>query len=129
MITAWILLTTLLLIQARMPLAFLDILAHCWTMFSCCQPAYPSPFPPGSFPATLPIACSAAWDSFDPRAGPNIGLVESHTTGLSPSIQPVQTPLKSLSMLQQINTHTQLRVILKQIERKLDLLVRIISKD
>ncbi|KAK4831163.1 hypothetical protein QYF61_015633 [Mycteria americana] len=36
-----------------------------------------------------------------------LGLVEPHTIGPSPSIQPVQVPLQSLPTLQQINTPTQ----------------------
>ncbi|XP_041902536.1 proline-rich protein 36-like [Corvus kubaryi] len=39
---------------------------------------------------------------------PALGLVESHTIGLSPSIQPVQIPLQSLATLQQTNTSAQL---------------------
>ncbi|KAK4817095.1 hypothetical protein QYF61_027926 [Mycteria americana] len=37
-----------------------------------------------------------------------LGLVEPHTVGLSPSIQPVQVPLQSLPTLRQINTPAQL---------------------
>ncbi|KAK4832969.1 hypothetical protein QYF61_026795 [Mycteria americana] len=40
-----------------------------------------------------------------------LGLVKPHTTGPSPSIQPVQVPLQSLPSLQQINTPAQLGVI------------------
>ena len=39
-----------------------------------------------------------------------LGLVEPQTSGLSPSMQPVQIPLQSLPALQQINTPTQLSV-------------------
>jgi len=42
---------------------------------------------------------------------PAPGLVEPHTVGLSPLIQPVQIPLQSLPTLQQINTPAQLGVI------------------
>ena len=35
-----------------------------------CWPAPPGPFPPVSFPATLPQACSVAWGCCDPCAGP-----------------------------------------------------------
>ncbi|KAK4832110.1 hypothetical protein QYF61_020737 [Mycteria americana] len=37
---------------------------------------------------------------------PALSLVESHTIGLSPSIQPVQVPLQSLPTLKQIKLHT-----------------------
>ncbi|KAK4829020.1 hypothetical protein QYF61_001795 [Mycteria americana] len=40
-----------------------------------------------------------------------LGLIEPHTSGLGPSIQPLQIPLQSLPTLQQINTPTQLGVI------------------
>ncbi|KAF1399548.1 Membrane-associated guanylate kinase, WW and PDZ domain-containing protein 2, partial [Spheniscus mendiculus] len=39
---------------------------------------------------------------------PALGLVEPHTVGLGPSIQPVQVPLQSLPALKQINTPAQL---------------------
>ena len=54
----------------------------CWpswppghTAGSCsasCQPAPQDLFPLSSFPATLPQACSVAWGSCDPSAGPGI---------------------------------------------------------
>ncbi|KAK4827772.1 hypothetical protein QYF61_021517 [Mycteria americana] len=56
---------------------------------------------------------------------PALGLVEPHTIGLGPSIQPVQ----SLPTLKQINTPTQLGVICKLTEGALDPLVQIIDKD
>ncbi|KAK4820044.1 hypothetical protein QYF61_017857 [Mycteria americana] len=58
-----------------------------------------------------------------------LSLVESHTIGLGPSIQPVQIPLQSLSPLKQINTPTQLGVICKLTEGALDPFVQIIDKD
>ncbi|KAK4814248.1 hypothetical protein QYF61_012744, partial [Mycteria americana] len=45
-----------------------------------------------------------------------LGLVEAHTIGPSPSIQPVQVPLQSLPTLKQINTPAQLGVICKLTE-------------
>lgn len=38
---------------------------------------------------------------------PALGLVEPHTAGLGPSIQPAQSPLQSLPARQQINTPAQ----------------------
>ncbi|KAK4814181.1 hypothetical protein QYF61_011904 [Mycteria americana] len=60
---------------------------------------------------------------------PALGLVEPHTIGLSPLIQPVHIPLQSLPTLKQINTPTQLGVVCKLTEGALDLLVQIIDKD
>ncbi|KAK4810511.1 hypothetical protein QYF61_004291 [Mycteria americana] len=58
-----------------------------------------------------------------------LGLVEPHTIGLGPSIQPVQVPLQSLPTLKQINTPTQLGVICKLTEGALHPFVQIIDKD
>ncbi|KAK4807797.1 hypothetical protein QYF61_023630 [Mycteria americana] len=58
-----------------------------------------------------------------------LSLVEPHTIGPSPWIQPVQVPLQSLPPLQQINTPAQLGVICKLTEGALDPLVQIVDKD
>ncbi|KAK4810558.1 hypothetical protein QYF61_004521 [Mycteria americana] len=58
-----------------------------------------------------------------------LSLVEPHTIGPSPLIQPVQVPLQTLPTLQQINTPTQLGVICKLTEGALDPFVQIIDKD
>ncbi|KAK4817687.1 hypothetical protein QYF61_025779 [Mycteria americana] len=58
-----------------------------------------------------------------------LGLVEPHTIGPSPSIQPVQVPLQRLPPLKQINTPTQLGVICKLTEGALDPFIQIIDKD
>ncbi|KAK4818847.1 hypothetical protein QYF61_020066 [Mycteria americana] len=79
-----------------------------------CQPTPTGPFLPGSFPATLPQACSIA-----------IGLVEPHTIGLSPLTQPVQ----SLPTLKQINTPSLLGVVCKLTEGALNPFIQIIDKD
>jgi len=60
---------------------------------------------------------------------PALGLVETHTIGLGPSIQPVQIPLQSLPTLEQIDTPTQLGVICKLTEGALNPLIQIIDKD
>jgi len=57
-----------------------------------------------------------------------LGLVESHTVGLGPSIQSVQIPLQSLPTLQEIDTPTQLGVICKLTEGALNPLIQIIDK-
>jgi len=64
-----------------------------------------------------------------PLQDPAFGLVEPHTTGLSPSIQSVQIPLQSLPTLQQINTPTQLCFICKLTEGALNPLIQITDKD
>ncbi|KAK4824593.1 hypothetical protein QYF61_016838 [Mycteria americana] len=85
----------------------------CWAAF---QPLFPKP-------VALPgVAVAQVQDLA-------LGLVEPHTFGPSPSIQPVQVPLQSLPTLQQINTPTQLGVICKLTEGALDPLVQIIDND
>ncbi|KAK4811468.1 hypothetical protein QYF61_010347 [Mycteria americana] len=60
---------------------------------------------------------------------PALSLVEPHTIGLGPSIQPVQVPLQSLPTLEQINTPAQLGVICKLTEGALNPLIQVIDKD
>jgi len=60
---------------------------------------------------------------------PAFGLVEPHTVGLSPLIQPVQIPLLSLPTLEQINTPTLLGIVCKLAEGVQDPYVQIINKD
>jgi len=60
---------------------------------------------------------------------PALGLVELHTVGLGPSIQPVQIPLQSLPTLEQINTAAQLGVICKLAKGALNFRAQIIDKD
>ncbi|KAK4826403.1 hypothetical protein QYF61_008690 [Mycteria americana] len=60
---------------------------------------------------------------------PALGLVEPHTIGPSPSIQPVQVPLWSLPTLKQINAPAQLGVVCKLTEGALDPLFQISDKD
>ncbi|KAK4830366.1 hypothetical protein QYF61_010143 [Mycteria americana] len=58
-----------------------------------------------------------------------LGLVEPHTIGPRPLIQPVQIPLQSLPLLKQINTPAELGVICKLTDGALDPFVQIIDKD
>jgi len=60
---------------------------------------------------------------------PALGLVEPHTTDLSPSIQCVLMPLQSLPTLEQIDIPTQFGVICKLAEGALNPLIHIIAKD
>ncbi|KAK4810165.1 LOW QUALITY PROTEIN: hypothetical protein QYF61_010477, partial [Mycteria americana] len=83
----------------------------CWAAF---QPLFPKPV------ALHGVAVAQVQDLA-------LSLVESHTIGPSPSIQPVQVPL--LRPLKQINTPTQLGVICKLTEGALNPFVQIIDKD
>ncbi|KAK4810615.1 hypothetical protein QYF61_007352 [Mycteria americana] len=85
----------------------------CWAAF---QPLFPKPV------VLHGVAVAQVQDLA-------LGLVEPHTIGPSPSIQPVQVPLYSLPPLKQINTPTQLGVICKLTEGALDPFVQIIDKD
>ncbi|KAK4818181.1 hypothetical protein QYF61_007819 [Mycteria americana] len=85
----------------------------CWAAF---QPLFPKPV------ALHGVAVAQVQDLA-------LGLVEPHTIGLSPSIQPVQVPLQSLPTLSQINTPAQLGVVCKLTESTLDPFVQIIDKD
>ncbi|GAB0181607.1 hypothetical protein GRJ2_000626000 [Grus japonensis] len=58
-----------------------------------------------------------------------LGLVESHTVGLGPSIQLVQIPLQSLPTLKEIDSPTPLDVICKLTEGAFDPLILNIDKD
>jgi len=60
---------------------------------------------------------------------PVFGLVETHTVGLGPSIQPVQIPLQSLPALKQTDTPSQLGVIYNLAKGPLNPLIQIIDKD
>ena len=58
-----------------------------------------------------------------------LGLVEPHTVGLSPSVQPTQIPLQSPPTLKHINAHTEFGVVCKFCEGALNPLIQIIDKD
>ncbi|KAK4830016.1 hypothetical protein QYF61_008279 [Mycteria americana] len=85
----------------------------CWAAF---QPLFPKPV------ALHGVAVAQVQDLA-------LGLVDPHTVGLGPSIQPVQVPLQSLPPLKQINTPAQLGVIYKLTVGALNPLVQIIDKD
>ncbi|RMB96519.1 hypothetical protein DUI87_27007 [Hirundo rustica rustica] len=59
---------------------------------------------PRSFPATLSQPVALTGIVVTQGQDPALGLVEPHTIGLSPWIQPGQIPLQSLPALQQTNT-------------------------
>ncbi|TRZ25745.1 hypothetical protein HGM15179_001331 [Zosterops borbonicus] len=112
-----------------MPMAFLATWAHSWLMFSCCQPVPSGPFPPGSFPATLPQPVAVFGVDMTQGQDSALGLAEPQTIALGPSIQPVRTSLKRLPTLQQINTSAQLGVICKMITGALDHVIHTINED
>ncbi|KAK4831708.1 hypothetical protein QYF61_018760 [Mycteria americana] len=110
----------------------IDDLGHLGTLLAHVQPAVNQ--------HTQVLFCLAAFQPLFPKPvalhgavvtqvqDPTLGLVEPHTIGPSPCIQPVQVPLQSLPPLQ-INTPAQLGVICKLTEGALDPLVQIIDKD
>jgi len=130
MITSLLLLATLFLIQAKMLLAFLanlgTLLAHVQLAVdqhpknffhrAASQPLFPKPV------AVHGVVVIEVQD-------PAFGLVETHTVGLSPSIQPVQIPLQSLPNLKQIDTPAQFGVTCKLTEGSLNPFIQIIDKD
>ena len=89
----------------------------------------PRSFPTGHFPAALPRPVALRGVVVTQVRDPALLLVEPHTVGLGPSVQPVQIPLRSLPALWQINAATQLGVTCKLGEGALDPLIRIVDKD
>ena len=97
MITALLLLATVFLIQARMPLAFLATWAHCWLMFSRLSTNHPQVlFRRAAFQPLLPKPAVLHGVVVTKVQDLALGLAVPHTVGLSPSIQAVQIPLQSL---------------------------------
>ena len=127
MITALVLLATLFLIQARMLLAFLATWAHCWLMFRWAVNQHPqvlshqAAFQP-LFPKPVALRGVVVTQVQDPA----LSLVEPHTAGLGPLVQPVQTPLQSLPALQQINTPLNLVSSANLLRVRFDPLIQII---
>ena len=99
MITSIVLLATLFLIQARMLLDFLAAWALCWLLFSRLLTNTPRSFSTRQLSShSSPSLHGAVVTQVQDLA---FGLVETHTTNLGPSIQPVQIPLQSLPTLEQ----------------------------
>ncbi|TRZ25691.1 hypothetical protein HGM15179_001410 [Zosterops borbonicus] len=121
------LLATPFLIQAKMPLAFLATWAHCWLMFSYCHQNPQVPFlldtvqPHCPQPAMLQGVVAKMQDS-------TLGLIKLHLVRLCPSIQPFQVSLQSHPTSQQINACSQLSVICKFTNERLNSLIHIINK-
>ena len=90
---------------------------HPWVLFhwAAFQPLFPKPV------ALHEVVVTQVQD-------PALGLVKPYTAGLGPSIQPLQVPLQSLSILKQINTPAQFGVICKLTEGAFDPLIQIIDK-
>ncbi|KAK4825177.1 hypothetical protein QYF61_024657 [Mycteria americana] len=109
------------------------LLGHLGTLLAHIQPAvdqYPQVlFHRAAFQPLFPKPVALHGVVVTQVEDPALGLVEPHTIGPSPRIQPVQIPLQSLPPLKQINTPTQLGVIRKLTEGALDPLVQIIDKD
>ncbi|KAF4797174.1 hypothetical protein TURU_076844 [Turdus rufiventris] len=86
---------------SQVPLAFCPP-GHSWLMFLL-SPA-PQGFPPGTFQLFCPQPVALLGVVVIQVQDLSLCLVEPHSVGLIPVIQPVQIPLQSLSALQQINT-------------------------
>lgn len=80
----------------------------------------------GPFPAASP-SCGAAWGCCDPNAGHALHLIDTHTTGLSLLIQPVQILLHILPTFQEIGTFPQSGVVWKL--AVFNTLIQLINKD
>ncbi|TRZ25363.1 hypothetical protein HGM15179_001681 [Zosterops borbonicus] len=127
--TSLLLLATLFLMQARVPLAFLATWTHCWLMFSCCHQSPQVPFllatvqPHHPQPITLKAVIGAkVQDSI-------LGLTKLQLVRLCPSIQPFQVSLQSPPIFQQVDTHFQLSVIRKFTNERFSSLIHVISKN
>ncbi|RMC06331.1 hypothetical protein DUI87_15762 [Hirundo rustica rustica] len=128
--TSLLLLATPLLIQARMPLALLATWAHCWIMFvQLLSPAPPGPFPPGHCPATLSPGYNAAGGFVAKVQDSALGLIKLHLVRLCPSIQQFQVSLQDRPTFQQISTCSQLSVICKFINERLNSLIHVVNKN
>ena len=104
-----------------MPLAFLATWAHCRLIFSQLSTSTPWVlFRQAAFHPLFPNPVALHGVTVTHMQHPALSLVEFHTTGLGPSIQPVQIPLQSLSTLKQFNNPAQLRVTCNFTEAALD---------
>ncbi|RMC12516.1 hypothetical protein DUI87_10036 [Hirundo rustica rustica] len=127
--TSLLLLATPFLIQARMPLALLATWAHCWLMFSCWHQHPQVPFLLGTVqphhhqPITLQgVIVAKVQDSA-------LGLTKLQLVRLCPSIQLFQISLQSRPTFQQIDTHSQLSVICRFTNERLNTLIHVINKN
>ncbi|RMC17439.1 hypothetical protein DUI87_06021 [Hirundo rustica rustica] len=125
-ITDLLLLAKILQIQARMPLAFLAIWAHCWLMSS--QYAL-VPFCLATVQPLCPQYVALHGVVVAKVQGQDLGLIEPHVTGLYPSIQSVHIPQKNLPTLQQTNTLTQLDIVREFSNVRPNPLLQIINND
>lgn len=84
--TALVLLSTLLLTQAKMSLHFRGTWAHAGSWwFSWLLTNTPSPFLPSSFLDILPQTSSGAGNCFQPRAGPQCGASYNCCRAINPA--------------------------------------------
>ena len=84
-ISSLLMLATLFLIQAKMPLAFLATWAHCWLMFSWASARTPRSSFSIQVSVTLPQAHSAAWGCCNQSAGPSTCSCRSSSHWPQPS--------------------------------------------
>ncbi|TRZ19222.1 hypothetical protein HGM15179_007895 [Zosterops borbonicus] len=124
--TSLLLLATPFLIQARMPLALLASRAHTGSC-SAAVTSTPRSLSPWALSChTIPslyqeVIMAKMQDSA-------LGLIKPHPIGFHPSIQPFQVSLQSPPTFQQCDTRSQLNVICKFTNNRLNTLIHVINK-
>ncbi|RMB97102.1 hypothetical protein DUI87_26385 [Hirundo rustica rustica] len=126
--TSLLLLATPFLIQARMPLALLATWAHCWLMFSCWHQNPQVPFLLGTVQPHLPQPITLQGVIVAKVQDSALGLIKLHLVRLCPSVQLVQISLQSHPTLQEIDTRSQLSVILRFTNQRFNTLIHVINK-
>ncbi|RMC19694.1 hypothetical protein DUI87_03258 [Hirundo rustica rustica] len=128
--TSLLLLATLFLIQARMPLVFLAIRAHCWAYVQPAVDQYPQvPFLLGTVQPHRPQPIMLKGVIVAKVQDLALGLIKLHLVRLCPSIQPFQISLQSHPTFQQIDTRSQLSVIHKFTNERFNTLIHVINKN
>ncbi|RMC19616.1 hypothetical protein DUI87_03176 [Hirundo rustica rustica] len=113
-----------------MPLAFLATRAHCWLMFNQLLTSTPQvPFLLGTVQPYCPQPIMLKGVIVAKVQDSAIGLIKLHLVRLCPSIQPFQISLQSHPTFQQIDTRSQLSVIRKFTNQRLNSLIHVINKN
>ncbi|TRZ25703.1 hypothetical protein HGM15179_001422 [Zosterops borbonicus] len=124
-----LLLATPFLIQARMPLALLASWAHCWLMFSFCHQHPQVLFHLGTVQPHCPQPAMLQGVVAAKMQDSTLGLIKLHFVGLCLSTQPFQVSLQSHPIFQQIDTFSQLSVICKFTNERLNTLIHVINEN
>ncbi|KAF4794649.1 hypothetical protein TURU_099501 [Turdus rufiventris] len=127
--TSLLLLDALFLIQARMPLAFLATRAQCWLMFSRLYQHPQVPFCLGTVQPHHSQSVMLQGVIVAKMQYSVLGFIKFHLLGLCPSILPFHVSLQSPPTFQQINTHSQLSVIWKFSNERLNTLFHVINEN